>query len=267
MENSAERNSPIPIILSVAEAALKVGDVASDLLWLDGEENALDAHERLTAKDYDVAPVRSKAVPAYAVRSALGADGTVADHSRRVEANQLITAGLGLASGIVALRDREFYFVLDGNMLTKIWTLADLQKPQIGMVTFALIIAGEAGLDRQIKDLYGDGWIEKLSDEQRERVEQIFKDRKARNIEITRLECLTLEGRFNLVAKNEDLRSALGFSSRAAFESWCSKVIKIRNTLAHGGSVLQCAGDEPASAVSLFEQVQEFAERAWGVHD
>ena len=60
------------------------------------------------------------------------------------------------------------------------------------------------------------------------------------------------------------MRQALGFESGDAAEQWSRTVIDVRNTLAHGGGLLDIF-PEPAVAVARLAAVRTFAESAWRV--
>lgn len=187
-------------VIDVAEAALQVGTVAPSLEgWLKRGDDAREAQQMLSARDFEIAPVQGEDLM-YVSRDALGS-GRVAEYAEPIEATQLITGSLGLTDAVLALRDRDFYFVLEGKTLSGIWSRSDLQQPQVSMVVFAYIVAIEAGLDNLLVQILGDEWEDGLSDVAREKIDKVFADRTERNTEISRLQCLHTSDRINLVGK------------------------------------------------------------------
>lgn len=64
-----------------------------------------------------------------------------------------------------------------------------------------------------------------------------------------------------LASSSEDLVAGLGFSSRSAFTRTTGGFADVRNSLAHGGTLLDHSTSE--KAISRFQQICGFAERVW----
>ncbi len=52
--------------------------------------------------------------------------------------------------------------------------------------------------------------------------------------------------------------------SAAAYEAWKTRLLGLRNELAHGRNLLTCVS-EPIEAIDLFGEVRRFAERLWEI--
>jgi hypothetical protein len=77
------------------------------------------------------------------------------------------------------------------------------------------------------------------------------------------LECLTLRDRLNLLTEcGSPVISRLGCASNEQFTIWMKSLIRLRNNLAHGGTLLHAQSD-PIHAIELFESVRAFSQRIW----
>jgi hypothetical protein len=65
--------------------------------------------------------------------------------------------------------------------------------------------------------------------------------------------------RLKLLGKSERLFTALGFTEQAAYRRWKERLGGLRDTLAHGWSLLDEERD-PVTAIKLFAAIRRFAE-------
>jgi hypothetical protein len=75
-----------------------------------------------------------------------------------------------------------------------------------------------------------------------------------------------LGDRLKLLGKSVTLLSLLGFGDRRAYTEWKEQLGRLRDTLAHGGSLLDEERD-PVRAIELFDSVRRFAEKIWAAPD
>jgi len=176
----------------------------------------------------------------------------------------LVTSSLGLAEGVALLAMEPFYFVMEGSHLAGIVTRADVQRPAVSMVTLSLILAAEARMGVLIQGWLGPEWEVYLTDERRNRLAEILEDRRRRNVEIGLLDCLMLGDRLKLLGKNRELIRALGYGEPGAYKDWKEQLGHLRDTLAHGGSLLD-HDPEPIRAIQLFDAVRGFADVIWSL--
>jgi hypothetical protein len=191
-----------------------------------------------------------------------GRTGTVGDHARMIDTRHLLPASLSLAEGLEALRRQPFFFLLRGRSIEGIFTRADIQRPAVSMLTFGFILAAEAGINELISSRCGDAWPEMLSEARLATVEAILQERRRYNAELTLLDCLMLEDRLRVAQKSDEVRGKLGFASGKQVRAWGQALKPLRDTLAHGGSLLDHAPD-PDSALELVHDVRAAAHRVW----
>ena len=253
-------------LLQVVEESLAVTHLAElDLKLADPEWSALRTHQWMHDNHFDAAPLDEPEPHRVVVAGTLRPNSRpVREQAGPIDSTLLVSADLSLADGIARLASRPFYFVLQRDQLRGIVTRADLQRPAVAMILFSMILASESAMSVVIDRRLGDAWIEQLRAADRESVDQIFKARVRTNTEVTRLECLMLNQRLDLLAACPGALADLGFSSRKDFKKWKERLRGLRDTLAHGGGLLHAEPD-PLHAIGLFEAVRSFADRVWGV--
>ena len=255
-------------LLRIVEESLTVTHLAAlDLEMADPEWTALRARDWLRENSFDAAPLDEPEPHQVVIADELEpGDRPVREQARSIDSTMLVSADLSLADGIVRLKSRPFYFVLHRDKLQGIVTRADLQRPAVAMILFGMILASESAMNVVIKKRLGDSWIEHLSEHEREEVDKVFQDRLRTNTAITRLECVMLAQRLDLLAAAPGAVADLGFASGKAFKRWRERLNRLRDPLAHGGGLLRAEPD-PLEAIELFEKVRDFADGLWSLPD
>lgn len=253
-------------VLDIAENALTVAHlVTTDIWWADPEMSVVEARDFMRASNFDASPLREEPTRRYVHVDDLQTGlGRLKEVARPIEVSNLVTSSLSLTKAIAALKHRAFFFVLEGNHILGIVTRSDLQRPAVGMVIFSISLAAEAGLTQLVQRSYRNDWFRHLSQGRQDYVTGIFDQRHRSNTEISRLDCMMLEDRLCLVGTRPELWRQLGFVSRRQFEDWADTLKNLRNTLAHGGDVLDVQ-PRPIEAIELFEKLVAFAETVYGV--
>jgi hypothetical protein len=184
--------------------------------------------------------------------------------SRDLRADDIVASGLPLADALELLERRPWYFMLEGNTICGILTIADLQVLPVSLVVFGFVLAAEAGIDELIEKHQGEGWSDLLTEERLEKIDQVLRERTSRNAETTRRACLNLDDRLTIACKNQAIRSALGLVSRNELERAGKSMKRLRDTLAHGGSLLDVT-DDPVAGIRAAREAREFADHIWSI--
>lgn len=253
-------------MLRIAEESLSVLYVAEVALeYADPDMTVRDVKRWLRTNGFDAAPLAEPSPHRFiALEGDEPSAARVGDVARPIDAAVLATSTLSLANGVAMLGDCPFFFVMAGRELAGIVTRADLQRPAVGMVVFSLILAAESAMNRIIGDRLGPDWLGYLGDESRRDVERLYAERVRTNTQITELDCLLLSQRLRLIAKCPGVFEALGFDGQESIKMWKTRLLDVRNQLAHGGSILGCV-PEPVGAIDLFGEIRAFAERLWEI--
>jgi hypothetical protein len=264
MDWSEPRQVILGSLLDIAENSLSVLHVAENhLQFVDPSWPLERATTWLTEKGFDAAPLEEEVPHRYVSLQHHSEPGAlVGQVASPLDPRRLVSSSLGLADAVAMLSDEPFYFVLQRNRLVGVVTRADLQRPSVSMVALSLILAAESRLDDLIVGWLGPDWFQGLSEGRQAKALEVLHDRRLGNAQLELIDCLMIEDSLTLIDKSPELVMALGFRDHAAFRAWKKTLRAIRDTLAHGGSLLDVVAD-PVEAASTFTRVREFAEAVW----
>ncbi len=256
-------NNALESLLRVAESSITVRDLTTTQLWsVAGNEQAADIAALMDLHRFDVAPVAARRIASYVEAEVLrGRPGVASDAASPIATQHLVSSSLPLSEMILCLEDRPWYFVLDHSQVTSLITRADLQLPAVSTVIFGFVTVAEASMNQLIEHHLGGDWEQLLTHGRIEAAKRIHALRLAHNAEITLLECIQMCDRFDLIATQPQLVASLGFTSKRSFETFSKEFAELRNTLAHGGNLLDAHSD-PLQGIGLFRAARGFAQRA-----
>jgi len=261
-------SSHMPSLQRLAEQTIKVADLAParQLCTVEPSWDVAHTAQWLDERRFDAAPLRQDPIARFVtVDDVSHRQGTAHDHSRPIDVPVVISESLPLLSLLDRLERQPFLFVLDDTTpittVKAIVTRADLQQLPVSMVAFGLILTAEAAFDLLIDQTAPDTWLDQLSAGRREKLHEIFAARQKDNAEIGLLQCCNLDDRLTVAAKLGLWRHTW-LPSRKAFERWTERLKRLRDTLAHGGGLLDA---EPgwAGAIELLKDVRRFADQLW----
>jgi CBS domain-containing protein len=261
----SESSPPVESLIVLADRSILVADLVGDraVYSVDPRRPARVVASEMREQSFDVAPIRDTPVTHFlCADDAMKHPGSAFDAARLIGVELVVSSSLPLSDAVAALAKHPFLFVLSGDRVTGILTRADLQLTPVSLVTFGFILAFESAIDELIGQHLGDSWPEKLPAQRVERVEQVFASRRRRNTEIDRGQCLNLDDRVAIAEKVKVIWTALGFNSRASFNSGTKDIKSLRDVLAHGGNLLDVTPDG-AVAAGLFASVRHTAIAAW----
>lgn len=245
--------------------SITVADLYRTTLWgPTPTQDAGSAVDRMVADDYDVAPILETPMHRYVVRedlAAVGRETPVTILARPISAPELVTSRLPLAQALFLLRERPWFFIIDGHRVNALLTIADLQLPPVSLVVFGFVLSVEAGLDDYIDRLLGDSWEGLLTEQKLSRIDEIFEERRRRNVQITKRACLDLDARLRILCKSAAIRDAIGVS-RSRVERDGEDLKRLRDTLAHGGSLLDVKGDA-SHGLAVALTASQLADQVW----
>ena len=260
------KSSPLTSLLTIADEILTAGELIRDqqLTALSLDMPVATGRAQLEDEGFDVAPLTHIPITHYVHIDDLGegSERPLREFARKIVDEERIPEQLPLSETLEVLRERPFVFVHHRHHITGIVTRADIGRPQVGLLTFGMIVALENAIDELIETSTDeDDWFTLLSEERRARVEEIYEERRATNTELDRLNCLNLDDRLSL-ARKLGLGSDLGFDTNKALRGWKKQVGRIRDGLAHGDTLLN-AVPEPLEALAVVTSVRRTATAAW----
>ncbi len=196
---------------------------------------------------------------------ALAAGGTVDAVAVPITANETVGEKTGVGSLLPRFIDRDHFYVLGRTGIEAVVTRADLQRPPVSMAVLGIILSLETALTDLINTYSHGSWLTLLPSDRAGGLEERFEQNRERNVELTRLDCLDLVDRFELVRCLDPLRSDLGFTSKSAVDKQKRSIIGLRNPLAHGRSPF-ADGADVVESLRVLAQVRNLSERAWQLH-
>lgn len=219
---------------SLYEQNITVNSISETMDTCNLNDEAEIIKRMMDAKDYDILGVEENGIViGYVVRNELK-EGICKKYYRSFSPTELVSESTPLIDTLFIFKETERIFVLEGNRVTKVVTLADLQKPPIRMLLFGLISLLEMHLYRIIKDYFPDDtWKEHLSTNRIKFAEELFSVRKSRNEAIQLSDCLQICDKRDIVLNESPLRELLGIESKSKGKYFFNKLESLRNNLAH----------------------------------
>jgi len=256
--------NPVDALTALVDRTLTAAHVVAAPLWaVDGHDRAAEVAASLTAREFDVAGVVGDPITHFVTREALltNRHAHASDCASPILASRCIEKSFPLGQLFEKLTTDEYVFVLDNDEVRYIISRADLQAPAIGVVVLAYLTVIETGLRALVLRQRGDSWIDPLSDERRQVVENLFDEKRQRNVAIGMEDCLYFSDWLTIAAATDRVRERLGFATRTSFCNAVRSFTELRNALAHGGTILDSA--DPLKALARIARVRKFAESLW----
>jgi hypothetical protein len=219
---------------SLYEQNITVNSISETMDTCHLNDDAEIIKNMMEIKDYDVMGVEDNGIViGYVVRNELK-DGICKEYYRSFSPIELVSDSTPLIDTLFIFKETDRIFVLEGNRVTKVVTLADLQKPPIRMLLFGVISLVEMHLYRIINDYFSDNtWKNHLSTFRINLAEELFSLRKSRNEAIQLSDCLQICDKRDIILNEGPLRERLGIESKTKGKSFFNKLESLRNNLAH----------------------------------
>jgi hypothetical protein len=242
------------------EQNINVNSISEELKTCRVTDDALIIKNTMQLLDYDVIGVEDEGIViGYVMQNEL-AEGSCKDFYKNFRPTEIVSESTPLIQTLFILRETERIFILEGNRVTKVVTLADLQKPPIRMLLFGLISLLEMQLNRIIKNYFPNhSWKSHLSQKRMELTEALFFQRKSRNEAIELVDCLQICDKREIIVNDQKLRELTGIESKNKGMGFFKKLEELRNNLAHSQDInTQNTWNE---LFNLIEQTEVLLER------
>jgi hypothetical protein len=248
---------------SLFEKNITVNSISEVLATCNVEDPAQQIRDQMASKDYDVIGVEENGmVIGYVLRDDLR-EGSCKEYFRSFSPSDLVSDSTPLLQTLFIFKNTERLFIIEGNRITKVVTLADLQKPPIRMLLFGIISLVEMHLYQIIRDYFKkDSWKMHLSEKRIQQSEELFLQRKARNEGIELSDCLQLCDKRDIVLGEQPLRELLVIESKSKGKDFFKKLEILRNNLAHSQDLnTQNSWNEMITLIEQTETLLEACER------
>ncbi|WP_194775797.1 CBS domain-containing protein [Pararhodonellum marinum] len=221
-------------------------------------DNTYEVKKTLIQRDFDTLGVvdNNGQKLGYVVREKLGTN-SIEHYIEQFEIEIVISESTPLSELFEILLDKEYVYVLSRNSVDGIVTRADINKPIVRIYLFGLISLFELHLNFWItKNFKGETWQDILNPVRIKLAENIYKERKGNNVQLTLLECIQICDKRDILRSADKFREDFDFS-KSRFERLLKNTEKIRNELAHSQNSI-IANLEWTEFVSTLKSAKEF---------
>lgn len=251
--------------------------VSTSPLWLaDPSESAVEAAADMAAFGFDAAPIAPAGSFRYVTASALAAaepDKPAKSVSVPVHASIVLGAEAPLADAIELLHHNPFFFIQKRREIVGIVTRADLSHAAVSAYAFQSLMAVESGLDSLIPSYAPRSvWLQEILEKESKKILEVYATRQKFNAESTLFDAMMLRHRIEILEAVPRLRKDVVTDEtedlfiRRGKEKETRPLDHLRNTLAHGGSILHAFSD-PEEAIRILQKVEKLAEHIWSLVD
>jgi len=243
--------------------AFRVADIAESLVSFDAELPAAAALRRLERRRFTIAGVREGGlIEGYARTADLrGARGAIGEHAREFEDADVVAGEARLADALGRLRGREWLAVTAFGRVAGIVTWSDVQKPPVRMWLFGLVTVLESSFTSLVELWYPDeSWRARLSAGRLAKAEALLRERRRLEAgEPSLLDCLQLSDKGQLLLRDAETRSLLGFASKEAGERAIRRLGRLRDSLAHAQDIVSDDWELILAAAERMPAILQFA--------
>ncbi|WP_257350888.1 hypothetical protein [Pseudalkalibacillus decolorationis] len=226
--------SPYQELRSLYEQTINVNHISEKLDICHPDDDAKIIKKQMELKDFDVMGIEENGIVIGYVKKEDLREGMCKEYFKNLSPREIVSESTPLIQILFLFKKTERIFVLEGNRVTKLVTLADLQKPPIRMLLFGLITLLEMHLLRVINYyLSKDAWKENLGYQRIEKAKELYNERKARNEAIELSDCLQLCDKRDIILNDIELRHYFNFTSKTKGKDYFKKLEGLRNNLAH----------------------------------
>ena len=222
-------------IRNIYENNLTVELLAEYLKTCELHEDALAVKKEMSANDFDIYGVENgEKIIGFVKREDITKEGSIKEFAKNFRYDELISDSTSLTELLDIFQEREFIFILERNKVTRIVTVADLQKQPIRMLAFSLISLLEMYLTSVINEFYPDDrWTDKISELRLTKAKELLDERLEKNVALTLLDNLQLSDKGTIVRKTPKLVEKFGFESNNQCKEFFKKMEELRNNIAH----------------------------------
>jgi predicted transcriptional regulator len=226
------------------------------------DDDANEVLNDLIAYDFDFVGVinRDKEVLGFISKEQLEGGVLITGHNK-IDLNLIVTDSTPIHKLIKLLETRKFVFVMHGNAIDGIVTLADINKPVVRLYLFGIISLFEMHMNFWI-DIYHpmNTWGAMIKSERLQEAQEIHELKKNKNEALSLGACLQFCDKRDILQKTDEFLTQCKYS-KTSFKDWASNVEKIRNELAHSQNTVN-AGMQWSDFVAIISELETFLEES-----
>jgi len=214
-------------------------DIAENLLSFDSDTLVEKAKSAFKFHRQNVASLRINGHVQGFIREQDLKGEVCGESMRHYTVDQVIKGSAQLNEVIHVLTRHDFCFVTTRGEVSGIITRNDINKPQVRMWLFGLVTMIETTMHKMIEKFYpGDSWKNELSVGRLQKAEEIWQERKRRNLDCLLIDCLQLTDKASILISNHFAYQSLGFESAKQAKKVIKEFESLRNHLAHAQDIV-----------------------------
>jgi CBS domain-containing protein len=216
----------------------------TDLFKIEATDTCDIAHEQLTERGYDVAPVIEDDGPLGFIHAAdcqeASSGATVSEHTVTLRLSHLIAPDAAFETVLTALYEQPRYFIASQNSVAGILTRADLNSQAARRHLFTYISLFEHTA-RELIHTHVPEWDEEtLIDQQKiERTRRKQNAAAANNADLPLIHYASLSTINTVLTATDQCWKALGFNSDDRARTILDDVRQLRNDVVHSNPIIQ----------------------------
>lgn len=248
---------------SLFETGITANSIQEPLKCCLYGEAALSVLAELKRLDFDLAGIKfsKNQPPVEFVRTESLQKGICEEVAEPIKPADIISESTPLIEVLSGLKNKSYFFVLNGREISGIITRADLQKPPVRILLFGFISLFEMHLTFLIRSHFpNEKWRESLKAKRIENAETILQQRKDRNEVIDLTDCLQFADKRDLVLTSEEIRNHLDLTTKNGANKLLRNIEKLRNKLAHSQDIV--TGTSWEELIDVIQEVEKMIHRS-----
>jgi hypothetical protein len=237
-------------------------DIAEPMVSFDEHTDARDVRQFMIERDFDLVGVRRNGLVEGYVRRQDLISGDCGDHFQPfTPEDDLVPDTANLVEVVKSLSINQQCFVTILDRVGAIVTLSDLEKPPMRMFLFGWITLGEMLMTEILRQRYvDDSWQDLISVQRLDKARQLQQERARRGQSAELIDCLQYGDKGWILSYDEEIRRALGMSSRKEARQAIKEMESLRNNLAHTQEIIPTGWKRIMVSCSRMEQnLENFA--------
>jgi len=175
---------------------------------------------------------------------------------------RLISNATPVTDSIAKIMDSRFLYVLRGTSICGLVTYADFDKRPVRSLLYALISELEKRLIQRMEDeKTSEYWLGKLNHSGRRNVLKWHRQRKAQGMQLSEVDCFSLENIFSAIGREKAFRESVGLEG-GDYEETARRIVELRNKVAHPGLDLTATVEELNELIGIKRTLIELLRRA-----
>jgi len=214
-------------------------DIAESLLSFDSDTQIKKVDKAFNYHRQSVASIRINGrVQGFVKQENL--KGEICGESmRHFTQDQVLRGTSSLSDVIHVLTRHEYCFVNIFGDVSGVVSREDINKPQVRMWLFGLITMIETALTQLIEKVYPEEiWKSVMSKGRLEKTENIWLERKRRNLHCKLIECLQFSDKAGILISDKKTLTQMGFETGKQAKKVIKELESLRNHLAHSQDIV-----------------------------